>query len=361
LTPAASYLYGGVWDELCQSLRFNPRADLGEAIQIFADVRGLVLSTGCDGGTAASVGSIPDVMKKSWSESRDEANAVVKAYRPLFFAPREHIDYRDFIACGVFNWRALFITALGADREPESATVAPGAAAPMRYLLLTRGELNRREIGRMVERINALGSLRLYWTSSFSLMQTDRGDLRRAGEELDELIDVFGRVDWGVGEEGRAGWPSRANVHANDVEVERRLASVASVLDEFERDAIDGLPYRISKSRFYASEMANLIASLHIGNLHPWMAYDEFISKGIRPGFDYIARIESRLAALRGRLNAVTEAVQISAMVNQTEASRRNAKQLEDLVGRTGFLTRLMGMIGQGYGRRVRGAGGGNE
>src|SRR5262249_13509309 len=46
-----------------------------------------------------------------------EPNAVVKAFMPFMRRFRSEADWRDWIACGMFNWRAIYITPLGAQSE----------------------------------------------------------------------------------------------------------------------------------------------------------------------------------------------------------------------------------------------------
>ena len=119
----------------------------------------------------------------------NELNAVVKAFWPFVRRITPYADLREYIACGVMNWRALYVTALGSPRTFDWREEGEGSAAyipakhlpeelfhsaerydflsggdqqnPLRYLFLTKGEPHRQQIGLIVDRINIMGTMRL--------------------------------------------------------------------------------------------------------------------------------------------------------------------------------------------------------
>src|SRR5262249_22494620 len=66
-------------------------------------------------------GSIPfprfDASGQGYGSNKPETNAVVKAFMPFMRRFRPEADWRDWIACGIFDWRAIYITAVGAQSE----------------------------------------------------------------------------------------------------------------------------------------------------------------------------------------------------------------------------------------------------
>ena len=227
----AEYLYEGVWKELCDALGISVQRIAGETDKVFANFRGLVLSTRgigppLDPEITANTGNEPfrrfDVV---------EANAVLKGFWPFFRRFRPEADYRDWIACGVFDWRALYVSSLGAQSEfdeldegevsfdvpadalPERrarggdpakepdwrnpryadapTTPQKDRPAPFRYLFLTKYEPHRKQIGRLVERINALGTMRLYALKNWSIIRDADAQIRIYGQELDASMKAW--------------------------------------------------------------------------------------------------------------------------------------------------------------------------
>jgi hypothetical protein len=169
------------------------------------------------------------------SEAIAEPAAVVKAFQPFMRRFRPEADWRDWIACGISGQRAIYISPLGSrsedraryeddfdhaapaeNRMPERLTrkgvdskllplakhasglhsrSAPeseaGRPAPLRYLVLTRPGPNRRQVGRMIERINMTGVRRLFALKDWSVLQQANTWVRIYGQKLDEVYSEW--------------------------------------------------------------------------------------------------------------------------------------------------------------------------
>ena len=102
---------------------------------MFANFRGLALSTwgtGKPDELPSIPGSAGDAAFPRFSGSGgldpetgysakepNEANAVVKAFWPFIRRITPNADQREYIACGLMNWRALYISALSSARAYE--------------------------------------------------------------------------------------------------------------------------------------------------------------------------------------------------------------------------------------------------
>lgn len=251
LKGAADLLYENIWLELCKDFSFDLTDIVGsrgvEASEqhslVFANFRGLVMSTPANGVQSDSKGAI-DIAEAARGLVRfsrpddtvdvnfDNANPIVKAYWPFVRRLRADADYRDWIACGIFDWRALYITAVGAqsefdeldegrgyesdvpagslperklrsamagevnwDAEPfaRAPTTKPDGdrPAPFRYLILTAGEPHRRQVGRMVDRVNSLGTLRLFALRNWSVLRDADFHVRMYGQRLDSILAAW--------------------------------------------------------------------------------------------------------------------------------------------------------------------------
>jgi hypothetical protein len=517
LLDASNELYQRIWAEFCKQFGCSLAEIAGETDKIFANFRGVVLSTP---GRAPESGdsSLSRFRARGIRDELDDPhpNAVVKAYWPFVRRTRSEADYRDWIACGVFSWRALYITALGGQSDfdpgdearvgevPESERpileelgaetrvtsdvpegylpqrlvnrgesieamlarlddIARGAGkdeelrrrlaklkadldipetskrdrpAPFRYLFLTSGDPHRRQVGRMVDRVNLLGTVRLYAMKNFSIIRDADVHVRVYGQLLDQIMrkatdetnraqrkwweDVYPKAQ----ERLSVLWKQRSDLdrlkseetksrlHAaydacvaafqaeaaklkegnpalgqevllvterplmlyrrlldgivnatpsvefrsspifklgkDDLEEARKdkserdedlaqinrhtdleLVRVKTYIDELGRDAIGGLPFRINRSRYYADMYRALVKTLRVGTIDTWWDYEQLASRGVEPPFKFIDAVGRRLEGLRVRLRDAMEAVQTSAIANQTEATRDNTFQLE--------------------------------
>jgi hypothetical protein len=212
---------------------------------VFANFRGLVLSTNGMPETApragvdtACIGTVPFPNFSAdprFNADGAEANAVAKAFWPFVRRITPRADYREFICCGVLNWRAIYITALGSSSQyvrgeervasdvgtgealirvapeliPEEERSHVDASArlddqvraregprggnnhPVRYLLLTKQAPHPRQIGRIVERINAMGTMRLFALKDWAAVRNADPYIRILGQDLDQITESW--------------------------------------------------------------------------------------------------------------------------------------------------------------------------
>jgi hypothetical protein len=250
LRSARNLLYVDIWEQFSTDMSCHLDDVAGDRGEVFANFRGLVLSTegltadtgyAPHGPATASVGTA-NFAKFSgnarFDEDGAEPNAVAKAFWPLLRRITPRADFREFIACGVLNWRAIYMTALGSssqyvaghERRPsiidegEASIRVPAhllpddekplAAAsgdghfdslvhrrqservgnnhPVRYLLLTKFEPHPRQIGRIAERINTMGTMRLFALKDWAAIRNADSYIRILGQELDRVTEKWG-------------------------------------------------------------------------------------------------------------------------------------------------------------------------
>jgi hypothetical protein len=404
LMRASRYLYSEVWDEFWDALQLPPLDQIiGRTGRVFANFRGLVLSTpGFDpiaqlptspGDTPfprfAGNGGLNDRGTGSSTEP-NESNAVVKAFWPFIRRITPNADQREYIACGVMNWRALYITALSSARafdwqeEAESAATdlpagflpedlidrvrglegeevrlfdsqsGKAGEGPIRYLVLSKGEPHRRQIGRIVDRINAMGSMRLIALRDWTIIRDASTQIQLRGQELDTIMQRWSEKSTEIRDEHPDRWLWRnrrrdrrdEKLQALATEVERDLIYLSAALDTVGKEARNGFHFRINRSRFYAAEFMSLLGTLKIGNIDTWVAYDQFVTRGLKPAFDFIDGVGERLVGLRTRLQSVLEGIETSALVIQTSATRSNTAQLRRVANRFRLQNLLIVLVG---------------
>jgi hypothetical protein len=141
-------------------------------------------------------GGIDHTETHSSTDEPNEANAVVKAFWPFIRRATRDADRKEFVACGLMSWRALYVTSLNclpsyewgeeaksaeteisAGQLPESTNFparGPDDQEPVHYLLITKGEPHRRQVGRIVERINSMGTMRLIALRDYNIIRDAR-------------------------------------------------------------------------------------------------------------------------------------------------------------------------------------------
>ena len=432
LLAARNLLYVKVWEAFARDMSCSLEELAGTRGEVFANFRGLIMPTSGLDGTAGGSSIDKAPFPKFTADARfdadgPEANAVVKAFWPFVRRITPGADYREFIACGVMNWRALYVTALGAssqwDPEEERATspsdkterdigvrddvlggTSPatpeddgnvwrragreGNNHPVRYLLLTKGDPNPRQIGRIVERINSMGTTRLYALKDSAAIREADCYIRILGQELDKItrdwsdkrqliegirslrqfsrarkdpefasIHKYLREIYVPGKISRTlrqtwsfllglftFWELKQLVHKDQLnavldtkyallhevsrELETELIALSAALDEIGWRTAGGLHFRINRSAYHAAEFHRLLKTLNVGNIQTWISYEQFVRRGLAPAFKYVASVGARIRSLRDRLQTVTDTIETSALVGQSAATRYNTAVL---------------------------------
>ncbi len=248
LSRIAEFFYDGIWRDFMTSFEFSAdAAESGRLLvipdskttesegEIFMDHRGLIMSV-------AGLSTEPNIARAKAAEylrktleiphpsdelERDanpgigpfpvfdidsnEPNTVLKSFWPFMRRTTPWADYRDQIGCGIADWRYLYATALGASgyfysdeessgrqQEVPANALPPepegliDAQSPVRYLVLTKGEPHREQVGRFVERLNALGAKRLFALKNLRTIKNAGVHIRLLGSELDGILEYWG-------------------------------------------------------------------------------------------------------------------------------------------------------------------------
>ena len=178
---------------------------------------------------------------------------------------------------------------------PEETGGETRGKKPIHYLLITKGEPHRRQIGRIVERINSMGTMRLIALRDYSIIRDASTHIQLRGQELDRMMRKWSRRAGGFGTGTRtSSLASREDRRRMNCRTERTtnsrawrtalrmiLSNLSAALDEVGVKAVHGLHFRINRSRYYVCEFESLLASLKIGNIDTWVSYDQFVTRGL--------------------------------------------------------------------------------
>ncbi len=423
LLKAADYLYNSIWEEFKRDFELDFDTLLRKRdvhASIFGSFRGLVLSA--DGYGTEELSENDRLARRiaasnrgrsvfdSFNPRENEPNYILKAYWPFIRRTTRWADFKEFIACGVMDWRALYVTSLGA-RKPVKGTVdgsiadaifaadesasrdaeiggeahlpetahGPRRHAPLRYLLITKGEPNRRQVGRMVERVNSLETMRLFALKDWAAIRNASDHVRALGQDLNAVLTNWMDQRTEIGQRFRyleqkekqveileekiersqskrfsfgrflTNRTRRKNLlrKKNEIQIEKdkhidllqvetnsaemELISINADLDHLSKMATGGISYCITRSELHFRKYYAMIGRLNFGDIPTWVSYGSFAERNLRPYSEFISGVGERLRSLRQRLQAVTGSVQTAALVNQTSATRSNTAALREI------------------------------
>jgi hypothetical protein len=117
-----------------------------------------------------------------------------------------------------------------------------------------------------------------------------------------------------------------------------RLIQIGADLDaKVGQHGSGALLYVINRSRLFSQEFHRLLLTLKQGNVETWVTYSQFVDRGLGPILEQIERTGVRLISLRDRLQSVTEMIQTSALIVQTQATQENTQTLRRIASNAFF------------------------
>ncbi len=380
LLEAANFLYDDIWAKFLEDFDLTLEKLATPRGQIFANFRTAILSTSGVPREDAT-GDAPQDAFDRFDSSANECNAVMRGFWPFVRRMTPYADEKEHVACAVMGYRALYVTALNTDTTyvagqecksrlqevpagalPEmpdpndpSAVISPDDERfdnfPMRALLLVKGDPNVRQLGRIVERFNSLGTMRIFALKSYPLVRDASNHIRICGERLDEVVGVWtqrrksiedfyrekkNRLKKKRGEISKDDEQELSDLQNKDLSdladaTERHLLSIHSDLDVVSKRIPGGLLFRVSRAVFYADMIRVTVKLLKIKNIETWVTYEQFLERSVLPTYEFISRTGARLERLRGRLQVITQSIQTSSVYLQTLATRQNTEELRNL------------------------------
>jgi hypothetical protein len=275
--------------------------------EIFLDVRGVLLQV-----AETNDGFIP------WLRSMGTAEALANSKLDGKIAARllkqhEHFlshggfdtDPREYVANLFLEERALFISNLGS--EPPRGE--PGNKDRfIRYQVFVK-QAKSRELGRLVERINTLETLKIMSLKDVELIREVGTSIRLQGSKLDKISAKLNNV--------RAEKPKGAR------KLERALCELEARLDEMSGLPTGGLAYRVVRSDYYGDQFKRRLKTMEAKPLEFWQSYAMFAERRYYSVLDYIANTGRRIRNLRNRLAATLEAIQTTILVDLTRSVHR--------------------------------------
>ena len=193
----------------------------------------------------------------------------------------------EYTVSHLIRHRAIYVTALG---PQQSGAAGHYREEPLYYLVHSSTQCPR-QIGRVIERLNTLGTLRLaalMWIDKFKeagfLFRTIERDIE------DTRTTIFNNL--------RSTNEGKANSYINEKfdNIEIVLKNIASL---FEQEA---LSYRVARANAYIRNYLQLLSSIDAKRIEGFQPYDTFVLRRLDDSFTFIV-------GLRERYNEIKESV----------------------------------------------------
>ena len=258
---AADRLYSSFWTDF--SKVFLTGQDLENVIdgtrhhppifgQVFGEFRGVVLAVPEQQQTAAGSG---------WGRT------AIQAMLPLInnaAAPPTECCANYF-----FKNRVLYMSTLGS----QNLDTEEDERVPVHYMMKVPSEIDPWQLGRLVLRLNFLGTLRLAAIRSLS-------GLLKAGRILTELEPLIKAA--------------RDEVSRGKHDQMATAVKAANAKFDTIHETDPEILFRIERSRYYVQQFTENVAALRIGRLEGYQKYDDFVRRRLGATIDFIDRLGKR-------------------------------------------------------------------
>jgi hypothetical protein len=294
--------------------------DLADRIGVaFADFRGVLL--GVDDKVLAAPPPAGGGYRKDWIASpfRLLTRDCLKNYTGERLSPRTEIDLADALMASVeavrsehgdlwprgwfgHEWlsregdppeytvsslaehRALYMSALGPQR------LWSNILEPVYYIIATGNE-HRWQLGRMVDRIHALGVLRLATIKDYKDLEWAVTALRELGQQIDKHEEGFAALS-------------------------EHLDTWYAALAQIGRAGVGGLLHRIERARYYIENFRKLCEWQRFQRVEGFQTYPELVNRRIGALWDHYERLSARYVQLRDRLKSITSNIQAQKQIS---------------------------------------------
>jgi len=195
------------------------------------------------------------------------------------------------------------------------------SVSPVFYFIFTRIE-NRWQIGRIVDRIHTLGTVRIAALIGSRNLRELSEKLQGVGDKLANLQTDVNKIN-----ERKLLDPDAARIY-NNPQLFRDLNTIQTRLSQIS-DSVGsgGLAYRVERSRYYVQQFRELVPALRIQRIEGFQPYDEFVIRRMSGIYDEIDRLGIRFERAYGRLNSLLAQINtMDAIERQEELIKTNVR-----------------------------------
>lgn len=294
----ANYLYSAIWAKFAKDFfetyyQYNGRKD-SERIKSFADFRSVIIPDSlpfCPRDQLASESPVPHFpIQRFTSAAARDTMRKVEDFLKVESGTRVELTGSSFL-----DRIAVYGSSLGSENGDDSHV---GRGRSPRYLMVIKPS-SRWQLGRLIERLNLLGTYRLAALRDLQQLNEASKGLRDAGRKLADLdaetiedLDVYRK------------------------KYENQIIEFAKIGS----DCTGSLNYRVERSRYYVETFKRILPDLRIGRIEGFQPYDEFIRRRYGLVWDRINRIGIRRERLAQRFDFFSNRVETAEQVRQSKA-----------------------------------------
>jgi hypothetical protein len=211
----------------------------------------------------------------------------------------------------------------------------------MRALLLTKGEPNTHQVGRIVERFNSLGTMRVLALKSYPLIRDASNHMRICGQRLEKIVGLWTRqrelieevylqkqveeTDDRLYEVYQDDKNEKLLTLANGIE--NHLLDIYADLDAVQRRVPGGLKFHSVRINGYTTQMHKILAQLDMRGIEGWMNYDQSINENILPKANLVVNTSDHEDSLRRDIERIRQSLHLYSSYDQGHSQRRGLEQ----------------------------------
>jgi hypothetical protein len=287
--------------------------------QVFVDLRAIVTGSTMTKGQAQPAGrakeqgwtrskTVPQALRRPFSHAMPRKRTGRKEYRapgskwardslrrlwPLIESER-YLQNFEFSVSGVFGGRALLVTALGP--RPPALIMRERPWQPVCYFVHAYTD-DEWQIGRLIDRINTLASLRLA-----AVMEI--GSLNKAGAMVECLAkriqDANRAIEDAIEESNdkdkQPDWCDKA---------EQEMHAVTEDLQAINGLVSGNILRRLERSQYYVEQFQKDSKALRARRIEGFQLYSEFVNRRMGSSFGYIQYLRTRMDSINAGMSAL--------------------------------------------------------
>lgn len=272
---------------------------------------------------------------QGWSEAEDprtphEPYGDVDAYDALerrrgvlnaYFPKGRNREYVGSLTAGR---QAIFVSTLGSTHYDSALAQdgddETGYVEPSRFFVLFKNRPDAPQLGRLVERLNALETLRVASMLDIEKLRDVGAALRHLGARLDRITE------------------------SEDIDDHEALRVILKDLSAQGAALRGGVSYRLGRSTLYSDAYLRRLGELRESWLETWQTYGEFVKRRLQETFDAVKDVEDRREALFMRLQVLLQRHSGNELVDLQRETEQNLKST-DLIS---YVAAIVGFIAVG-------------
>jgi hypothetical protein len=306
-------IYYRIWDQLNKEVLKPPFDAVGaERLgKVVGDFRGLVVSRGGK-NFIMPPGANPKGVVQRPPFAKNKDICCVDTLLPFVKAgagdPPATVDYTF---SQLLNGRCLHASALGAQPRTMEAQNQPVTD------LLLATHADPWQLGRLVDRGNTLGTLRL--AALYELQQLNEANLKLLGPEQ-ELEKIAQALPGTTADDDRRG-EVKTSVIITDLT--KRLTNASINIAKAGQGIHGGLANRTERSGYYVKQFRDQVLALRIKRIEGFQRYDHFVNRRLGANFEFIETVGKRYERLQRMESVLTQQLRTAELAYQTGVIER--------------------------------------